>query len=53
MNELVNNKEAKLNENESIDKFKRNLEFNIDENYEYVSKGKIFSFISNNAITIL
>ena len=26
MNELVNNKEAKLNENESIDKFKRNRE---------------------------
>ncbi len=47
MNELVNNKEAKLNENESIDKFKRNLKFDIDETYEYVNKGKIFSLISN------
>lgn len=47
MNELVNNKEAKLNENESIDKFKRNLKFDIDETYEYVNKGKFFSLISN------
>ncbi len=46
MNKSATNKDINLEE-EPIDKFKRNLEFNIDENYEYVSKGKIFSFISN------
>ena len=47
MNEIATNNEVKLEENEPIDNFKRNLEFDIDQNYEYVPKGKLFSFFSN------
>ena len=39
-------KEA-YNENEHIIKMWQPLEFNIDENYKYVKKGKIFTWFSN------
>ncbi len=35
------------NENEDIIKFCEPLKFDIDENYEYIKKGKIFSFFSS------
>lgn len=35
------------NENEHVIEMWRPLEFNIDENYEYIPKGKIFNYFSN------
>lgn len=40
-------KEFEQDENEDIIHLKEPLEFNIDENYQYIKEGKIFSLFSN------
>ncbi len=41
------NEELVQDENEDIIHLYEPLEFNIDENYQYIKKGKVFSFFSN------
>ena len=40
-----------FSENEHVIERWRPIEFNINENYEYVPKGKIFNYFSLNFIT--
>lgn len=47
MKEYISNIELEENENEHIIKNWEPLEFKIDEEYEYVPRGKVFSFFSN------